>query len=189
MFLKFLKFAKKLKSCVLSFCSLLNMKGMFFEFLSSKTKLNACFSRFFTFKQNRSRLQQVKSCFYSFLKFEACKKWNPYTFWEIFELAKNKTKKKWNNLFFELFKAKKWNPCFWSFLKLTKKINPWSWRFSSLQKHVFWAFKKSMFFELLEAGENWFHVFRVFFGCKKLNPCIYRFLKVIKSWIRVFEFF
>ena len=51
-----------------------NMKGMFSEFLSSKTKLNACFSRFFTFKQNRSRLQQVKSCFYSFLKFEACKR-------------------------------------------------------------------------------------------------------------------
>ena len=107
-------------------------------------------------------------------------------------LSSQKTKQKKNEIIYFwsfLRLQKKWNPCFWSFLKLTKKINPWSWRFSSLQKHVFWAFKKSMFFELLEAGENWFHVFRVFFGCKKLNPCIYRFLKVIKSWIRVFELF
>ena len=176
MFLKFLKFAKKLKSCVLSFCSLLNMKGMFSEVLSSKTKLNACFSRFFTFKQNRSRLQQVKSCFYSFLKFEACKKWNPYMFLEIFELAKNKTKKNEIIYFLSFLRLqKKWNPCFWSFLKLTKKLIRDLEDFQAYKNMFFELSKNPCFLSFLKLGKIDF----MFFGS----------FSVAKSWIHVFTGF
>ena len=110
-----------------------------------------------------------------------------------FWARKKQNKKKWNNLFFELFKVAKKNGihAFEVFLSSQKKLIRDLEDFQAYKNMFFELSKNPCFLSFLKLGKidfMFFGVFRlkkvesmylqVFKGYKKLNPCFWTFLKL-----------